>query len=334
MATWALHLLVKACCNTPRKVSSSPTAGIKAMTNRLKSNPPTVSTSSIRWVRSPAMSSICLSRASRASKASPKFTPLGAYIISETPGTGILPEDSLYVRLNYTCSTLDGTVETTTDVKTAKKCGLYDKTNYYGPLVAYRGENQESLAAGVEEALSTMRIGGRKTVIIPGWLTEVKRYDTPEKYVENCSGTDYIYEFELVDCFNDVDRWERDSLLRFLAVNYPAAKEDTTYTGFFYVKTRDGEDKTFSSDTTIYINYTGRLLNNRAFDTTIADTAKVWGLYSASKTYQQTKINWYADGQDFTKITMTDSETSTITGFAYGLNVMHPGEAGICFFII
>ena len=260
-------------------------------------------------------------------------TPLGAYIISETPGTGILPEDSLYVRLNYTCSTLDGTVETTTDVKTAKKCGLYDKTNYYGPLVAYRGENQESLAAGVEEALSTMRIGGRKTVIIPGWLTEVKRYDTPEKYVENCSGTDYIYEFELVDCFNDVDRWERDSLLRYLAANYPAAKEDTTYTGFFYLKTRDGQDKTFSSDTTIYINYTGRLLNNRAFDTTIADTAKVWGLYSASKTYQQTKINWYADGEDFTKITMTDSETSTITGFAYGLNVMHPGEAGICFFI-
>ena len=259
-------------------------------------------------------------------------TPLGAYIISETPGTGILLEDSLFVRLNYTCSTLNGTVETTTDVKTAKKCGLYDITNYYGPLVVYRGENQESLAAGVEEALSTMRIGGRKTVIIPGWLTEVKRYDTPEKYVENCSGTDYIYKFELVDCFNDVDRWERDSLLKYMALHYPSAQEDAEHTGFFYVQTKAGEDKEFGKDTTIYINYTGRLLNNRAFDTTIADTAKVWGLYSSSKTYKQTKINWFGSDEDYTSITMGDSESSTITGFAYALSLMHPGESGICFF--
>ena len=260
-------------------------------------------------------------------------TPLGAYILSETPGTGVLPEDSCYVRIKYSCYTLDGAMERTTDEKLARRCGTYDKTYYYGPVVAYRGEKQESLGAGVEEALSTMRMGGRKTVVIPGWLSETKRYDKPEKYIENCSGTDYIYEFEMVECFNDVDRWERDSLLRFLAANYPAAVEDTTYQGFFYLKTRDGLDKAFSSDTTIYINYTGRLLNKRAFDTTIADTAKVWNLYSASKTYQQTKINWYSQSEDFTSITMGDSESSLIGGFSYGLNVMHPGEAGICFFI-
>ncbi|MBR5703378.1 MAG: FKBP-type peptidyl-prolyl cis-trans isomerase [Bacteroidales bacterium] len=260
-------------------------------------------------------------------------TPLGAYILSETPGTGILPEDSIYVRINYSCYTLDGTLQSTTNEKLARKCGLYTNTDYYGPLVAYRGEKQESLSAGTEEAISTMRMGGRKTVVIPGWLSETKRYNSAEKYVENCSGTDYIYEFEVIECFNDVDRWERDSLLRYLAANYPAAKEDTTCQGLFYLKTRDGLDKEFASDTTVYFNYTGRLLNGKVFDTTIADTAKVWGLYSSSKTYQQTKINWCSDSKDFTSITMGDSENSTVTGFARGLSLMHPGEAGICFFI-
>ena len=260
-------------------------------------------------------------------------TPLGAYILSETPGTGKLPEDSMYVRINYSRYTLDGELNISTDARTCKKCGIYNDTYYYGPLVAYRGENQENLSAGIEEAISTMRMGGRKTVVIPGWLSGTDRYDTPEKYLEKGSGTDYIYEFEMIECFNDSERWERDSLKRFLAANYPEAKEDETYPGFFYIKTREGADRKFPSDTTIYINYTGRLLNKKVFDTTIADTAKVWGLYSASKEYKQTKINWYSDSEDFTAITMGDTNSETITGFSYGLSLMHPGEAGICFFI-
>lgn len=261
-------------------------------------------------------------------------TPLGAYIVSETPGTGSLPGDSIYVRMNYSCYLLDGTLKSTTNEKLARRSGIYNKTDYYGPIVVYRGENQESLGAGTEEALSTMRIGGRKTVVIPGWLSEAKRYDKPEDYVENCSGTDYLYEFEVLECFNDADRWERDSLIRFIGANYPAAQEDETLPGFFYLKTRDGADKEFGKDTTIYVNYTGRILDMKVFDTTIADTAKVWGLYSSSKTYQQVKIKWFnKDNEDYTAITMGDSESSTIQGFAYGLSQMHPGEAGICFFI-
>ena len=260
-------------------------------------------------------------------------TPLGAYIISETPGTGTAASDSMYARLNYSVYTLDGNLSSTTLEKKARQAGTYDKTAYYGSVVTYRGENLENLSAGVEEAISTMKAGGRKTVVVPGWLSESKRYSSEEQYLENCSGTDYIYELELIEVFNDADRWERDSLLKYMAVNYPAAVEDTTLTGFFYVKTRDGEDKEFPADTTIYINYTGRLLNGMVFDTTIKDTAKVWNLYSASKTYKQSKINWYSSSEDYTSITLGDSESSTITGFSYALDKMHPGEAGKCFFI-
>ena len=261
-------------------------------------------------------------------------TPLGAYILSETPGTGISISDSAYVRVNYTTYSLKGALTATTLEKKARQAGIFDKSSYYGPVVAWRGEEKNNLSAGVEEALSTMKVGGRKTVVIPGWLTESVRYDSAEKYLEKCSGTDYIYELELVDVFNDVDRWERDSLIKFMTANYPAATEDETLTGFFYVKTKDGEDKEFASDTTIYINYTGRLLNGRAFDTTLKDTAKVYGLYSSGSTYEQSKVNWYnTSSEDYTNISLGDSETSTITGFSYALDKMHPGEAGKCFFI-
>ncbi len=259
-------------------------------------------------------------------------TPLGAYILSETPGTGAAAGNSAYVRVNYTTYTLKGALSSTTLEKKARQAGTYNKSAYYGPVVAYRGEEQENLSAGVEEAFSTMRIGGRKTVVIPGWLNDSDRYDTPEEYLENCSGTDYVYEFELVDAFDDVDSWERDSLLKYMSVNYPGATEDEDLPGFFYVRTKAGSEKEFTADTTIYINYTGRLLNGKVFDTTVKDTAKVWGLYSASSEYKQIKINWYASGEDYNGITMGDNESETVTGFAYALSKMHPGEAGVCFF--
>ena len=51
-------------------------------------------------------------------------TPLGAYILSETPGTGKLPEDSMYVRINYSRYTLDGELNISTDARICKKCGI------------------------------------------------------------------------------------------------------------------------------------------------------------------------------------------------------------------
>ena len=189
------------------------------------------------------------------------------------------------------------------------------------------------MAAGLEEAISTMKTGGRKTVAVPGWLSKAERYYTEEEYLKNCSGTDLIYDLELVDAFDDIEAWELDSLRRFMTKNYPAAVEDSEQEGFFYVKTRDGLDKEFAADTTIYINYTGRLLNGRAFDTTIADTAKVWGLYSSSKTYKQQLVKWFSSDRDYSSITLGEDETSVISGFAYGLSLMHPGEAGKCFFV-
>ena len=260
-------------------------------------------------------------------------TPLGAYVLEETPGTGIDAASLAYIRVNYTTYTLAGQMQNTTVEKVARQNGNYDETKYYGPIVGYRGDGLEVMAAGLEEAISTMKVGGRKKVVVPGWLSEAERFYTEEEYIENCSGTDLIDDLELVDAFDDIEAWELDSLRRYMKINYPSAVEDAEQEGFFYVKTRDGLDREFPSDTTVYINYTGRLLNGRAFDTTVADTAKVWGLYSSSKTYAQQQVKWFSSDQDYTSITLGEDETSVIPGFAYGLSVMHPGEAGKCFFV-
>ena len=259
-------------------------------------------------------------------------TKLGAYILSQTEGTGVPAGDSAFARIDYSSFKLNGDLVSTTKEKMARQCNIYSSSEYYGPYLAYRGTKLESMGAGLEEAVAGMKVGGKMTVVIPGWLSEAKRYDSEQKYLKNCSGTDYIYELELVDVFNDADKWEKDSLRRYMASNHPGAVEDADYPGFFYVQSRPGAaGKEFPSDTTFYINYTGRLLNGKVFDTTIADTAKVWGLYSSSSTYKQKKVTWPSSGQNFTNIQLADNDI--IKGFAYAISKMHPGEAGDCYFV-
>ena len=86
-----------------------------------------------------------------------------------------------------------------------------------------------------------------------------------------------------------------------------------------------------SADTTIYINYTGRLLNGRVFDTTVADTAKMYGIYSSSKTYSPISVQYNHD--DYTGITITSNKTSVIDGFSYMLWRMGPFEEGTGIFL-
>lgn len=88
----------------------------------------------------------------------------------------------------------------------------------------------------------------------------------------------------------------------------------------------DWEDSHFytttgSTDTTIYINYVGRLLNGTVFDTNILRVAQDNGL--SGGTYEPVAIQW---GDSYSSLVMgTDSSTpNMITGFAMTLWKMHP----------
>ena len=279
-------------------------------------------------------------------------TELGAYILEDKPGTGAsagTAESNPYVRVSYTVRSLNGTVQGTTDETLAKQIGYYEKNlsknPYYGPVVWARGANGQ--VAGVEESIAAMSVGGRRKVVIPGWLLGYDSsnsapilYSTAKDYEEKVSGsTPLIYEMQLEEVIPDIQKWQIDSVGRYMASQFPGTTvKDSVKLGFYYVQTgAPSSTAKFKSDTTIYINYIGRRLDGEVFDTSIADTAKFYGIYSASRTYGPCAIKWYGSEGSYTDITMTaagaSSSSSVISGFSFALDQMHPHEKGSGVFI-
>lgn len=255
-----------------------------------------------------------------------KATKLGAYIIKDQEGIGAeigSASQNPYLLVNYTISSLDGDIAKTTRESVSKQIGQYDEGNFYGPRVWNR--ELGALYVGLEDAISTMKVGGKRKVAIPSWLMNVDKYPDAASYLEKgTNGVNTIYDVEIKAIIPDIVKWELDSIERYIAKRYTAkpAKEYSLKSGLYYIQLKEPKNqKPFRTDTTIYINYTGRLLNGKVFDTTIKDTAKLYGIYNSEKTYAPTSINWNAD--DYTKITMSADKTTVVDGFSFGLSKMH-----------
>lgn len=259
---------------------------------------------------------------------------LGIYIIEDTPGNGAAyPAETPYAMLKYTARDLDGIISDSNVEAIVQQLGAYNKTYYYGPKVFRITSNY----AGLENALSGMRIGGKRKVIIPSWLMTYYRYDTPADYLSVESGnSNTIYDIELCDFTDDINKWQVDSIERYLArtlghVDSSYVGGDTTAAkyGFYFKLLRESPDTvTIRSDSTFYINYIGRLLNGQVFDTTIEDTAKVYGIYSASRTYGPVTVK---KGEKYSEVKMGDTDATTegssvIDGFGGAIFLMQPYE--------
>ena len=257
-------------------------------------------------------------------------TSLGSWIteVNDNPAGAPLGtlEENPYMRIDYTVSKLDGTINSTTSALVAQKIGTYDKTYYYGPQVNYRGSN--SIYAGVEEAISSLHVGGSCKVIVPGWLLTHSRFSTKQKYLDNMTDSvdPLVYEITVAEMIPDIDAWEMDLLKSKLGTE----AADSLAEGVFYVCDRAADDSTdFSSEEEVYINYIcRRLIDGQGVDTNIADSAKVFGTYSTSRTYGPTLINWSSTPSE---LTMTSSNSSVITGFATAIIHMHAHEKGRAF---
>ena len=270
-------------------------------------------------------------------------TAMGAYIYpeNEVAGTGASLEDSLYIRIHYTIMDRDGNISSSTLESLNRQMETWSKNNYYGPRIAYRGD--DNLTSGLEEillgngtAFGPMKVGGTRRGFIPGWLSGTVRYDSEAEYVANVSGTESVYEITLVEAFDDEETWEKDSLARYVAANLPGAVEDESITGingtggWYYLRTGDpiSEDG-FTSDSTVYCNYTLSRLDGVVLDTSIEQVAKDNDIWSSSATYEPKLINW---DEDYSKITMTSSETDVVDGFANAFLHMHQYESGTVVF--
>ena len=256
-------------------------------------------------------------------------------ITNDVPGTGADVADSTWIFVKYTVRTLDGTVSETTETEMSQQIGDYDPTYYYGAQPWDIAD--DVVAVGIERAVKgssliegapypSMKVGGKRSFIVPCWLGVSTRYDDEEDYLDNStSSSNYIYDLEITGCTDDIIQWQLDSMQRYSALHFDGA--DTTSYGFYYIQLKEPDDTVAMSDTTVYINYIGRLLNGQVFDTNIKDTAKMYNLYSESSTYEPAEISWSEDYED---ITMDDN--STIDGFAMALAMMNKHEKGICMF--
>lgn len=86
---------------------------------------------------------------------------------------------------------------------------------------------------------------------------------------------------------------------------------------FWQVSTKPERNAILRSDT-VRVNYTGRTLDKRVFDSSIEQVARDNGIFSASRTYQPLK---FPVGLGF-----------TITGFEFAISMMHPGEKATVIF--
>lgn len=265
---------------------------------------------------------------------------LGIYVLDSEDGTGAEVKKDGYAVVNYTKTDLEGNITEYTREETARQLGTYAETSYYGPNVWLTTD--ETIRAGVQNAVIGMKVGGKKSVVVPSWLMTYSAYDSAEKYFkEESEYTNTIYDIEIVDFTTDINQWQIDSIGRFfnnseiMIADKPASEifagmssADTTQVNGFYYKelTAPSDTSAFPSDTTIYINYTGRLLNGLVFDTSIENVAKDNGLYSSSKEYGPVLINW---GETYSDITMGTENSSIISGFALTLWQMQSFEKGI-----
>lgn len=250
---------------------------------------------------------------------------MGIYIINDldTPedgGTAV--EKPCYARVTYTIRDLDGTVTTTSDIDIAKQLGEYEEANYYGPRVwAVR---DGAVSKGIEDMLLGMVEGCSREAVIPGWLQTYNRYGTEEEYMAKVTGNSpLIYNVKVNEVTEDIMQWQLDTMKAY-SLKYLGGAEPE-YEGFYYHvdAAGTGEAEDLHKDTTIFINYTGMLLNGQVFDTTDERIAKDNHIWSAGKTYAPVEVQM---SDDSTQVKLDGNEV--ISGFSSTLWRMKAMETG------
>lgn len=263
-------------------------------------------------------------------------TELGTYVLEENPGDGATVEKDGFAIVDYVVTDLEGNITSYTYKETAKQLGQYDTSYYYGPKVLTTTEG--TIQAGVADALLGMKVGGSKKVVIPGWLFTYKVYDNIEDYLNppkddlttSATYDNAIYNVTVTDFTDNINDWQINKMGEYFKANpeLGLTVKDSLKMGFYYKQLQAPQSlDSLKSDTTVYINYTGKLLNGLIFDTTDERTAKDNGIYSSSREYKPVPVKWASEYSD---ITLDGS--NIIGGFALTLWQMRPYEKGVGIF--
>lgn len=255
----------------------------------------------------------------------------GIYILDseEHAGTGAEVETDKYILYNYTVRNLsDSSITAFTTEDVAKAQNLYDSKSYYGPRTLLYSETGSSVT--IHEILTgggkypKMKVGGKRTAIVPGYISgsTVIRASEQEYIDAAAKGTNIIYTLEITGMVDDIYKAQKDKMEAYVKSHGGVISEKDT-TGFYYIKREGDSEQKMPSDTTVYIEYIGRLLSGKVFDTNIKDTAIKYGLGTRTSSYSPMSVTWSSDS---TALKLSGNEV--IKGFSYTLWQMHPFEKG------
>ncbi len=270
-----------------------------------------------------------------------QVTSSGLVIVSEEPGSGrqMEWEGAAYTITNVWDMT--NTCVESQDKALAKELGLYKSKDYYGPRLHAVGYGSEQL--GFSEALCRMKEGGRLKVIVPPWLSYFDYYSSSQSKSEN-SGVSLIYDIKMQTIINDLTAYQNDSL-RSYARRYGIDNPEVE--AFYFKKISGTQEDTIKQGKTAKVRYVGKLLDGYVFDTNIADTARKYDLYDASKSYDALSVVYESSYQEMSTYTYASGqaaiESSSLTtgggdsdklipGFAKALKHLTYGDHGVAFF--
>lgn len=262
----------------------------------------------------------------------------GLYIIESKAGSGQAIGDTAFCLLDYSTRDLEGNYTNYTTEEIARKMGTYSVDHYYSPEVVQMGKFK--LYTPVEKKIKSLGKGGSVKFLLP---PEATVYDYPKdlrKYYKTYGndGTkpalteNYIYEMKVVDVIDDMNQYQIDRLEEFSEKNF--AGVDSLERGFYMVKLTENPvaTDTITSGTSIKVRYIGKLLDGYCFDTNIADSAKVYGLYNISKSYSPLSVTYQPKGYTTDSNGAKTYASGVVNGVAMAVGRMKYGERAIAFF--
>lgn len=246
-------------------------------------------------------------------------TPLGSYLLTQTEGTGkqLGQKEAGAVYIDYSTKSLAGQYTYTSDAEIAKQLGSYSADTYYGPKLMEVGYG--STYSGLEELLRMMKEGGSLTAVVPPWLT-VSEYGGSMQQ----ESVSVIYQIQLRHVITNIQDFQRDTLQAFSNKYYDGI--DSLAEGFYFKKLYDSGNDTIEQSDYANVWYVGKLLDGWVFDTNIADTAKKYGLYNASTTYDPLIVSYGTTWSD-----MKESN-GLVGGFCRALKNMTYEDKAVTFF--
>ena len=261
----------------------------------------------------------------------------GLYVMDKHVG-GKEIGDTAYCLIDYVCRDLDGNYTTYTTEEVAKIMGTYSNTKYYSPEVIQMG--QYKLYTPVENLVKSLREGGYAHFLLP---PEASTYDYPKdlkKYyksrgndgTEPAISQNYIYDLNVVEVIDDIYQYQIDKLEDYSNKYYGGV--DSLEKGFYFVKLKSNPrpQDTITSSSSVDVEYIGKLLDGFCFDTNIQDSAKVYGLYDLSNTYEPLSVTFQKDGYSVGEDGKKSYTTDVINGFAMAVGRMKYDEEAIAFF--